>query len=456
MFAVVRGVIVVWMALVLTAAVACAHGGGHGLQFKQAEGGTAEGAVMLPPEVQNRIGLKVAPVAVAALSDGLSLTGRIEAIPERTAPINAPLTGRVIQVAVHQGQTVRAGQVLAVLDSPEIRELAVQVRRDEAVLQADLPRLLAQVEYARSAYRREDALFRRGVSARREVELARAELIRAESELAGARSKLRLVRGALEARLAQLGSDGGSDARVVLKAPRSGFVVSQNATGGKAVEAGEVLFTLVDLGEVWASADVFEKDLPRVQRGQLAEIALVGVSGPALRGSVSVIDPLLDAEGRTVKVRSVLANPTARLKPGMFARIRLVTGAARNVPVVPRLALVRAEGRDLVYVKNGDRFEPAEVQLGADFGDAVEVKDGLFEGDEVVVERAYQLRAQQLRAPVQESPAASEAVVAKAAGQGPPLWLWPLLCLGMTVVAFGAGVAITRRQMVALLSAKRE
>jgi cobalt-zinc-cadmium efflux system membrane fusion protein len=356
---------------------------------------------------------------------------------------------------VRQGQTVSAGQILAVLDSPEIRELAVQVRRDEALLEADLLRLVAQVEYARSAYRREDTLFERGISAKREVELARAELVRAESELAAARSKLRLVRGALEARLAQLGSDVGSDARVVLKAPRSGFVVSQNATGGKAVEAGEVLFTLVDLGEVWASADVFEKDLPRVRRGQRAEISLAGVPGPALMGRVSVIDPLLDAEGRTVKVRSVLANPTARLKPGMFARVRLAVGSAKDVPVVPRSALVRSEDRDLVYVKNGDSFEPTEVKLGADFGDAVEIKDGLFEGDEVVIERAYQLRAQQLRAPAAENPAAAAAAPVPAADRGPPMWLWLLLCLGMTVVAFGAGVAITRRQMVALLSAKR-
>lgn len=440
-------------ALVLLISIAAlpvfAHGGGHGPQFKAAKSGTVEGAVEVPPEVQERIGLKVATVEVAPLSDGLELTGRIEAIPERTVEVNAPLSGRVVSVSVRQGQAVRAGQVLAVLDSPEIRELAVQVRRDEAVLQADLPRNAAQVEFARSAYKRESELFGRGISARREVELARAELVRAESELASARAKLRLTRGALDARLAQLGAAAGSD-RVTLKAPRAGFIVSQNVTGGKAVEAGEVLFSLVDLSEVWATADVFEKDLPRVRRGQKVEIEPAGVSGPALAGTVAVIDPLLDLEGRTVKVRAVLANAAGRLKPGMFAQIRLAVSAAKDVPVVPRAALIKAEGQDLVYVKNGDSFEPTQVLLGADFGDLVEVKDGLFEGDEVVVERAYQLRAQQLRAPAEDAP---EPVAQE---PGLPIWLWLLLCLSLTAVAFGAGVAVTRKQMADLLRAKRE
>ncbi|WP_287131295.1 efflux RND transporter periplasmic adaptor subunit [Candidatus Cyanaurora vandensis] len=414
------------------------HGGG----FSEAGGGVQ--AVEVSPEVQKQMGITVAPVTTRPLAQGIIATGRIESIPERTAEVNAPISGRLVRVLARQGQQVQAGQALAVLDSPELRELAVVSQQQRGQAQATITRLQAQVGLAQSTYRREQELYTAKISAGKEVEQARAALVSAQAELQAAQSQLRLVDAPLQARLGQLGGSGGTTGLITLKAPQSGYLTMQEAVSGEAVEPGRVLFRIVNVAQVWATADVYEKDLAQIRVGQPIEVRTTAQPGRVFTGRVAVINPVLDPAARTLQIHAVLPNPKQELKPGIFTTLKLVTGAGAAVPVIPSSALLDVDGQKLVYVKTGaDNFEPVNIEVTEEAADFVAVT-GLAKGDMVVTTRAFQLRAQGLKASGEKAEEVVKREVIPSSGQDAPLWVLVLGGLVVAAASFTGGVYLTR------------
>lgn len=230
--------------------------------------------VEVPSDIQKALGLKVSAVREQVLGTGVAANGRIEALPDRIAQINAPVVGRVLRLAVQSGQAVKTGQTLVVLDSPEIRQLAVEQERARAESGAQVNAARSRVNLAKSTYGREKELVALKISARKDFQVAEAELRQAEAELAVVRSRLQLSGSALRSRLAGLGqgrAQAQADGSVVLTSPLSGVVTAQQVTAGEAVEPGKTLFEVVNTTRVWATAQVYEKDLGRVRTGQSIE-----------------------------------------------------------------------------------------------------------------------------------------------------------------------------------------
>jgi cobalt-zinc-cadmium efflux system membrane fusion protein len=437
-----------------SAAVSLAHGEDHP-DFAAERTAPVAGRVSVPPEVQKAIGVIVRPVEEKVLAGGFSVNGAIDAIPNRSADINAPLAGRVIALRAVRGAAVGAGQPLVLLDSPEIRQLAVEAERGRTQARAALTQAEAKLRLAENTYQRERALVQAKISARRDFQVAEAERAQARAELAAAQSQVRLADALLTSRLAQLGQRGvraRPDGSVVLSSPVAGVVADQRVSAGEAVEPGRLLYRVVNLDSLWATAGVYEKDLANVRMGQRIEISTPAYPGRTFRAQVISIDPAVDPDTRTVGVRALLANPGGLLKPGMFATLRLITAKGiAPVPVVPRSAVLDIDGQKLVYVQNGDAFEPVAVQLGQASGELVEVKDGLYPGDLVVVQRAFQLRAQALKGDIPAEDSASGKVEAESlqsspqAGASLPWWVWGIGGLLVAAGSFLAGVQVARR-----------
>ncbi|WP_218082808.1 efflux RND transporter periplasmic adaptor subunit [Anthocerotibacter panamensis] len=428
-----------------------AHGG-HDDAFENAAPTT--GQVKVAPEVQKALGIKVTPVEEQLLSTSLQVNGQIQAIPSQSAQIHAPVAGRVLRVQVQPGQAVQKGQTLVVLDSPEIRQLAVEAERTRTQAQAQVTQAQARVNLAQSTYEREQELVNLKISARKDFQVAEAELRQAQADLAAARAQVKLSGALLTNRLAQLGQVR-SDGRVALLAPFAGVATNQQVSIGEAVEPGKMLFEVVNLNQVWAVAQVYEKDLGRVRPTQAVEVMTESYPGKTFRGRISSLDPIVNAETRTLAVRAVLANPGGLLKPQMFATLRLITGRMdRPVTVIARSAVLDVEGKKIVYVQNGDAFVPTEVQLGQMSGNLVEVTDGVFPGDQVVTQRAFQLRAEALKGSIPAEDSASGQVAADSAPTPEaastntlPFWVWLLGGLGFSVGTFFAGLGVACRTM---------
>ena len=174
------------------------------------------------------------------------------------------------------------------------------------------------------------------------------------------------------------------------------MVLEKPAIQGKRFMAGEVLYQIADLSQVWLLADVFEQDLGQVRIGQSANITVDAYPGKVFAGKVTFIYPTVTADTRTAKVRIELANPQALLKPAMYAQVEFATSRGKGqVLAVPDSAVLDTGTRQLVLVERGEgRFEPRPVKLGAHGDGYIEVLDGVKAGEQVVVSANFLIDAE--------------------------------------------------------------
>nr|MBA3923013.1 efflux RND transporter periplasmic adaptor subunit [Nostocaceae cyanobacterium] len=165
-------------------------------------------------------------------------------------------------------------------------------------------------------------------------------------------------------------------------------------------------------------------------------------------GRIAVIGSVVEGETRVVPVKTQIDNPNGVLKPGMFAELEVLTDKTpTSILAIPSSAVVEANGKKLVYVQSGDAYRASEVNLGQTSGNMVEVKSGLFEGDSVVTQRAPQLYAQSLRGGTTPAEKGSTEVHGVSSpGTQLPSWLVGVGGLGLSTVAFIAGMWAARRQ----------
>ncbi|BDU74066.1 efflux RND transporter periplasmic adaptor subunit [Mesoterricola silvestris] len=171
---------------------------------------------------------------------------------------------------------------------------------------------------------------------------------------------------------------------LTLRSPIAGVVTAKTAVEGNRLTPADTPFEITDLGHLWAIADIYEPELPRLKVGMGAALTLEAFPGKTFNGRVAFIDPLVDPKTRTTKARVEIANPGGILKPEMFGEM-VIRSQARKGLVVPVDAVLDAGTRKIVFVALGDgRFEPREVRTGSSLGETVEVLSGLKAGENVV------------------------------------------------------------------------
>ncbi len=168
-------------------------------------------------------------------------------------------------------------------------------------------------------------------------------------------------------------------------APQDGVVSSFPVRDGMFVKPSQSVMTLADLSSVWLLAEVFERQAEWVEVGQPAEVRLSYIPGRVWEGEVEYIYPTLDPKTRTLKVRLRFENPDEKLKPNMYANVKIFGGATEDTIVIPLEALIRTGREERVIIALGDgRFEARNVKAGIESGEFVEILEGL-EADESVV-----------------------------------------------------------------------
>ncbi|HZO18596.1 MAG TPA: efflux RND transporter periplasmic adaptor subunit, partial [Gemmatimonadaceae bacterium] len=164
---------------------------------------------------------------------------------------------------------------------------------------------------------------------------------------------------------------------------------------GQRIMAGDQLYKVADLGTVWVEGEVFEQDLSSVRLGQRAVAEVEAVPGEEFPGRITYVYPTVNPETRTARVRVELANPRLRLKPGMYATLRLTGTSGVVALTVPRTAVLSTGERNLVFVKRPDgKLEPRLVELGATTDDRLQILRGLAAGDTVVASATFLVDAE--------------------------------------------------------------
>jgi cobalt-zinc-cadmium efflux system membrane fusion protein len=374
--------------------------------------------VTLTPEATERAGIVLAQVTEGRADAALRLPGVVEPNAYKQVVVTPLIAGRVTRVLAELGQNVRAGQPLAEVFSPEVAEAETRFVSARAELDAHEREL-----------QRTEKLVKIGSASRQELERLHAEHTAKSTQVESARSRLQLL-GLSAAAIAGLGPGKDVSAIATVPAPIAGVVTERTANTGLNVETTTKLFTVVDLSTVWVVADAYDKDFGHVRVGVPATVTTKAFPDTALKGRVSYIDPQVNTETRTAKVRVEVPNPRQELRLGMFADVSIDAGGAGTVPLMPRSAVQNVGNRTVVYVadtKQPGRFLEREVRLGDRAGDDVAVVSGVEPGDSVVTEGSFAVRAERDRLGLRESgssapvtanpPAASAPAAANAAAQ---------------------------------------
>lgn len=178
-------------------------------------------------------------------------------------------------------------------------------------------------------------------------------------------------------------------------APRDGVILERAAVEGMRAMPGDVLFRLADTSVIWVLADVAEQDIDAVKVGAAATIKVRSLPGRVFKGSVALIYPEVNPQTRTTKVRIELPNPDGVLLPDMFADVEIASGAEKPVVAVPNGAVIDTGARQIVFIDKGEgRFEPREVKVGTHGETYTEIRDGVGEGDLVVVAANFLIDAE--------------------------------------------------------------
>ncbi len=182
---------------------------------------------------------------------------------------------------------------------------------------------------------------------------------------------------------------------ITWSSPRDGLVLERNAVEGMKAPAGTVLFRIADVSMLWVLASIPEHDLGNVKVGQSVTVHVRSLPGSSFTGQINLIYPQVNIETRTVRVRVELQNSDGMLLPDMYAEVDIATGSSNPVLAVPESAVIDTGARQVVILDKGEgRFEPREVKVGTRGNGFVEVKDGLADGDRVVVTANFLIDAE--------------------------------------------------------------
>lgn len=344
-----------------------------------------------------------APVAVdTATVRTVELQRSVEAVgtldPNEEVSVSNQVEGVVEKLFVDLGDSVRAGQVLAQLDT---RELELAVHQQQAALQQELARLslsdenasvdeatTSQVRQAEATFAeaqirldRTKKLTAEGVAAKQQLDEQQARYDVAEAAVRSSRETVRNIRATISARKAALtlAEKKLADARVT--APMAGFIKDRQVTQGQFLRANSPVVTIVQNSPLKLKVDVPESAVAFVRTGRPVQFRVDAFPERMFEGRISRIAPSVDQQSRTLKLEALVNNADGSLKPGFFARVTIQTDRRDRALVVPAESLINFAGLEKVFVVEGGKVAERIVRSGTRAGNDLEIIDGVKEGE---------------------------------------------------------------------------
>ena len=312
---------------------------------------TAEGA----EKAAEAVPVEVAKAGRRAIAASYGGTAALEARAD--SQVVAKTSGVALQVLVEEGQRVRAGQVLVRLDSARAQLQAAQSGAQVRKLQANYERSLKLAE-------------QKLISAN--------DIDQIKYDLENARAANRLSN--LEVSYANV------------KAPIDGVIASRSIKPGNFVQINTPIFRIVDIDQLEATLNVPERELATLKAGLPVELQVDALAGKTFTGMVDRVSPVVDAGSGTFRVIAAFDNASGQLQPGMFGRLRIDYDRRANALAIPRAALIEDDTKPSVFVVRDGKAQRVTLAIGHVEGAWVEVREGLKEGEQVVVAGKTALR----------------------------------------------------------------
>jgi multidrug efflux pump subunit AcrA (membrane-fusion protein) len=317
------------------------------------------GAIHVSSDRQQLIGVQYGTASFTTSTETIRAVGRIAQDETKLSRVQPRVEGWISKTFVdYTGQLVKKGDPLLTIYSPEMlaseQELLLAVRARDQMKGGPVKEAWGNSELLLEATRRRLQLF----------DLSPEQIDQVERT-------------------------GKPIESITLFSPADGYVTARNAYPSQRVTPDTELYTLTDLSRVWIMADIFEADLARIHEGQSALVTAPAGEAPPFNARVTNIQPQVDPQTRTMKVRLDAANPSLRLKPDMFVNVQFaLTGAPKLT--VPADAVMDSGTKQTVYVDRGNGYlEPRAVQIGARLGDRIEIVAGLKPDERIVTSGTF-------------------------------------------------------------------
>ncbi|MFZ6753575.1 efflux RND transporter periplasmic adaptor subunit [Undibacterium sp. Dicai25W] len=322
--------------------------------------------LIVPEKSPFRTRLKVATVTMTDIPHILNFPAVVEANPSKTVNVLPPLTGRLLELKVKLGDSVKQGQLLAVISSGDL-----------AQAYSDYDKAKDALELARQALTRGKGVNAAGANAAKDLEQLQSNYSQAAAEEKRAGNRLNT-----------LGVDktGEKSRALNIAAPVSGTITAlNNAPGAYINDATAVIMTISNLETVWVTASVPESQLQSISKGQATDIRLAAYPNKVIKGKVDVVSSILEPDTRRNKTRIEANNKDGMLKPNMFATVSVSIPQAKQIRV-PTSALLMNNDSITVFVEVAPwTFVRKTVTLGNEESDSAAILSGLNQGDKVVV-----------------------------------------------------------------------
>lgn len=331
-------------------------------------------------------GIESVAVTTGPAYERVQTTGIVEPDQQQIQEVTPLIAGRVERVSAALGDFVQEGAVLLTISSPQISEL-----------QGLLTSARAKLVEAEATLNRTTRLVELGAGAGKDLVAAEAEFKAAQAQVTQAQQSL----GALGDGTTESDRAKTATAIVAIRAPMSGQVIARTVNAGAWIEAGKSVLTIANLNNVWVIANVPETRLRMIRLGAPAEIRATSLGLSPLFGHVNYVDPQLNQETRTARVRVDVPNRDRALKVGMFVDVALEGTPNHDASelAIPSAAVQRIGDRQVVFMPTNDpeHFEVRDVELGDEVANTVIVRSGLVAGDRVVTKGGFTLKSQLLK-----------------------------------------------------------
>jgi Cu(I)/Ag(I) efflux system membrane fusion protein len=337
-------------------------------EIKEAEfPSTNTNIITLTQESLELINPRIEKVPLRSMPIGFTSSGRVGFNEKKLVHITSKVSGWVEKVYSFIGDRVLKGDTLVTIYSPEY--------------------LSAQSEFIQA----EERL--KSVSRTDSVEYKTAFAL-----FNSAKAKLLLL-GASETEAKDLSDNHQPKSPLAIRSPLSGTVIESSVITGSVVSKEDNLFEVSDLSSLWIMANVYERDITLVKKGQVVEITISAIPEKTFSGTVEAINDVLDETTRTFKVRIGVDNTGGLLKPKMFCQCQFKAQFSEKLLAVPLSAVQTMEGEKYVFLPKGEgSFEKRAIKTGRELGNYLEVLEGLEPGEEVVTEGSFTLKSELLKA----------------------------------------------------------
>lgn len=339
--------------------------------------------VELSADLQKKVTL--VKVGQADIREVLRIPGSIQVDEQRMAKIGAPVTGRITEIDAVLGQHVKQGQALATLNSTEL-----------AQNQLVYIKALQQIDLQSKAVERARVLLEADVISKAELQRRESELNAAKADLNAAADQLQVL-GMSPQGVAKLSKSSQMHSFSTVTARISGTVITRKINLGQVVQPADELFVVADLSKVYAVAEVPERQIDLIEKGQEVDILIPSVNDKPIKGKLVYVSDIVNPETRTVMVRSELSNAAHEIKPDMLVSM-LVQSKPISKLSVPVKSIVRENDKNYVFVQIGpSKYRLREVDIGDDFNGMVAIISGVEEGETIVTDGAFHVNNERKR-----------------------------------------------------------